>query len=226
MNSYSQYKISNNSHGNGDYEEPFDERLINTQFDFIRFVENRNNLNENERESRTRENGACVVFTGKQFVFLKNNNNGRSGHLGCFARIFVTMEGKDIPLAIGLGKASSIVAPLEKKYLTMTFEADQTKPREFYHSIRFYINGTISQEEFNSFKCFYDKFADIIGEFPFTFFVYDYSVNKSNQNFTNMEQLLTFLESRIDPNKKAFVNPNGEKNVGCPTSTEQIQKEY
>ena len=214
MDSYNTYQLSKNSFGNGDFEEPVEDRLINTIYDFSRYI---------EYGRKNDQNGACIVFTGKQFVFLKNNNGGRAGHAGCFARIYLEMEGDHRPLTYN--ESIRVIAPRERNYLTMTFEAEMQKPGVIYYQVRLFINGSISPQELSSFQSFYDQFAGIISKIPFGFFVSDVE-KQETFNLDNLDELLEFLKQRTDYNKQPYVSPNGEQIIGCPNRQKQEGKVY
>ncbi len=204
MDSYKVYSIANESFGDGIKEEPIEDRLIKTKYDFARYVEYGKDNNQN---------GAVVVFTGKQYVFLKNNDNGRAGHVGCFARAYLEMEGDHRNLKFS--QANYEVCIREKNYATMTFEAEMPSPGEHYYAIRFFFHGTISPAEFASFQSFYDEFADTIKTLPFTFFVRD-DLNGQQFIINNIDHLLEILKTKVDYNKEPYVSPKGELIVGNP----------
>ena len=208
IDGYDTYQLIKKSYGEEKACETIDDCLIKTPYDFIRFYEN---------GKKNKENGATVVFTGKQFIFLKNGNNGKESHAFSFARTFLAMEGVVCPLSFN--EAFNINYERNKKYLKLTIEAEDGINQPMYRWIRVYMNGPISQEEMASFQNFYDQFSDVIRKGIFCFCVRDDLLQK-DLDIKDIDMLLEYLKCNVDPNKKPYISSKGEKIIGCQTEND------
>ncbi len=202
LDSYELFRIKKEAYGDGTNNQNIDEDLIKNVYDFARFYENGKEYSEN---------GATVVFTGKQYIFLKNGDNGQQGHVNSFARIYLAMEGDNSKLSFI--EACRVAGERDRKYLRMTFEAEDGKYRDMYKSIRVFFYGEISQEELASFKAFYDQYEPIIDTIQFSYFVRD-EKTKSGADVRSMEELYEYLKTIVDENKVPYESPRGELIIG------------
>lgn len=214
MDGYELWKLKQLAYGDGSQEESFSKSLL-TPENFMDFY---------NKGWEYEDNGACVVFTGKQFVCLKNAKDGQQGHMFSFARIHRAMVDND-DVNITMSDAAKIVSRQDKHYLTLTFEVEKGKRGPMYKCIRVFYRGPLSREEFASFQAFYDQFSEIIKKCGFNLWVND--VNKNEEiEIHDIDTLRDFLESTIDDEKVPYVAPVGEKIVGVSnglTIEEQIR---
>ena len=209
LDTYELYKYRQLGYGAGEDKQDISNRLIKTPEDFENY---HRNYKVND------QNGATVVFTGKQFIFSKNPNEGQKGHVYAFAETYLAMENDKS--SINFNEACWIAAREDKKYLRMTIEDEQYK-RIPYRCVRVYIHDAkISPGELASFKAFNDQFGYLITKHGFSFFVRNDGENEQI-DITSMDNLLGYLESITDENKEAYVNPKGEEIIGCPNGYDE-----
>lgn len=201
-NSFDDYTLETDAYGDGGDDFSFGDSLINSQYDFVRYYQN---------ATKYSENGATVVFTGKQFVFLKNGNDGQQGHVFSFARTYLALQGDHSEL--GFTDACRVESNNDKKYMTMTFEAEGGPGHEIYKSIRFYPRIPLSPQEYASFELFCSIYGDVIKKCQFPFFVYD-KVSKETLDIYDLDTLCEFLRNNIDEKAVPYENPKGERIVG------------
>lgn len=203
---YKMYKLREKVFGDGKYDD-IRSRLIRTPADFDDFhrkAENKIDI----------QNGATVVFTGKQFIFAKTPNDGEKGHGNSFAETYLAMQGSygDISFT----DACRLTAVYDKKYLIMTFE-DEKYDGKAYKEIRLWIpEDGISNAELASFQAFFDRFAPSIRKYGYSFFVRrvgkdeDIDIN----SIVNLFEYLKYI-CLVSDKKEAYIDPKGEQIVGC-----------
>ena len=180
--------------------------LIRTQLDFIDYC---NNFHESS-------NGAIAIFTGKQFIFRKNDGNGLYGHIPSLARTYLAMRDM-YPTNVSYDDVTRIVNAANGQYISMMFEVETSITNDTYYGIRISIKEPLSKEEFVSFKMFYDEFNDVIRKYPFRVSVTCYPANggyKTLNDVTNLDELYSYLESIVDEKVKPFIDSRGEKLLG------------
>lgn len=212
LDSYALYKLKKIVYGDNVRDDDIRNRLIKTPEDFEVY---------HSKFDVNNQNGATVVFTGKQYVFAKNSSDGQNGHIYCFAETYLAMMGDHS--VISFNEANRIKAYRDKKYFRMTLEDEQYRKIP-YRWVRAYIpEKSISPGELASFQAFYDQFADSITKHNFSFFVRNEELDQ-DVNVGNIDRLLEYLKFIVDEKKEAYVDPAGEQIVGCPNGYEEVKK--
>ena len=213
IDSYETFKLKEKAYGCGEKEEikeKVEDRIIDSVDKFIKFCEN---------GSKKDQNGAVVVFTGDQFVFLRNDNGGAKGHYYAFADAYMAMEGTSGEL--DFEGTRRYISYRKQYYLRIAIECESWKNVKMYKWVRFFKDfESISPSELASFQAFYDIFGEAIDKKGFGIWVNDNSNNKSFE-CSSMSGLLEYLKTQCNPNKEAYVSPKGERIVGCPNGLDK-----
>lgn len=197
---YILWKRKHEAYGVPGYDNHFSESLL-TPDNFMKYYYN---------GEKYTDNGAVVVFTGKQYISVINANDGQQGHMHTYGRIYNAMNG--IYSDITFAESARLMGYVEKKYPSLTFEAEN---KLSYKCIRMYFNDSISSEEFASFETFYNQFADIIRNLGFRIWVSNQKGDKEDINVhNNIDELRDFLKSKISSDKVSYELPGGEQIVG------------
>lgn len=201
LNSYDQYKLTNEAYGIDEDNLTDSYRIMTTPEDFIGFF---------KRKGDGSDNGAILILTGKQYIFRINGKNGRQGHIFSFAKSYLEMEGKQSELT--LAEASRITINRENNYINFTIEAETSDNGYLYKNIfaNIPLKG-ISREEFESFKIFYNTFKEVIEKAHFNF---DVRVRGEIIHIDGIDGLYHYLESIINDKKASFEYKDGEKIIG------------
>lgn len=157
-------------------------------------------------------NGAILLITEKQYVLSYNRGMGQGAHNNAIARAYADMAG------IGqLDFKSTVKTCLEAedKLLLARLYSERMgykKPLENMIVFSFKRGKNISQQEYNSFLCFYDEYARV-------FRSQNFKISIGSKDYKSIEEAKLVLESMIDPNLDiSDLFTNGEKIIGTPTT--------
>ena len=164
--------------------------------------------------------GAFLIITGKQYIFAKCCDDGVQGHLLSVTKTFLELEGKNNDVSII--EASRIYPKYSKKFLIFDLELKKDQFRRRIEKVfRTTLNhSTISKEEFELFKMFYDEYKEVINKSGFNYSVWDKETGK-NFTFKNIDQLCNYLYAISDEVVKPNELENGEKIVGIPLYSQE-----
>ena len=195
-------------------DEHIEDNLVNNRFDFVRCY---------DKALQKDEFGAFLILTGKQYIFAKCYDDGEQGHMISVAKTFLELEDKNSDISVI--KSSDIYREYAKKFLILEFEIKKDEvSRKRDKIIRLDLNhNKISNEEYESFKLFFDEYSDVISKCNFDFSIWDRLSGKILPIKT-IYQLDEFLKNNIDENTKAPQLEKGEKIVGIPINNQNFNK--
>ena len=160
---------------------------------------------------------AYLILTGNQYIFARNHDNGKQGHILSITKAFLEVEGKNPD--ISLVQASKIFSKYDKNFLIFSIEIRKDEEKRRYEQLvrAMTRSGSISPEEYNSFKFFYDTYKDVFKKSKFSFNFWNSKVGKYIQ-IKNIEKLNDYLFSIIDEKKRPFDLGVEEKIIGVQTN--------
>lgn len=192
------------------HDSSLEDTLINNQYEFIRFY---------EEGLKYQNNGAYLIITDKQFIFSKNGEDGKQGHMLSIVKTFLELQGKknDVTLL----ESSRMYPEYDKNYLIFSFEVEKDqKSRSLEKRMRTQINRPLSPKEYLSFKTFYDIYGQIIDKCGFEFNIWDTKTHKYVP-IKSIHKLLDYLSLNVDEEVKTPTLKGGEKILGVSNGTEQ-----
>lgn len=191
-----------------------EDNIINGHLSFVRCY---------EEALRKEEFGAFVIITGNQYIFAKCYDDGEQGHMISVTKAFLELEGKNSDISVL--QASKIYSNYAKKFLILELEMRKDEiNRRREKIIRANLNQpTISNEEYESFKRFFEEYNEVISKCGFSYSIWDKESGKilPVKNIYHLDEL---LKSVVDSNTKPNELENGEKIVGVPTNNQNSNK--
>ncbi len=196
-------------------DEKVEDNLIKTPLEFARFY---------TESLNSPESGAYLIITDNQYVFAKNCEDGKQGHMLSITKAFLEMQGKDSNIKIL--EAARIYSEYDKNFLIFSFEIRKDPiHKKLEKVIRTTINlDSITPKEYSSFKSFYDTYKDVITKCGFSFNIWSSSLRKYVP-VKNIDNLNNFLTTIVDENHKSYKLHNEEKIIGVSTYS-NIDKKY
>ena len=205
LDSYELNKLMHESYGDKS-DEKVQDNLFTGPLDFARFY---------TEAFQKDEQMAYLILTGNQYVFARNHDNGRQGHILSITKAFLEMEGKNPDVT--LLQASRLYSKYDKNFLIFSIEI-RKGDRKYEQLMRAMTrSGTISPEEYNSFKVFYDTYRDALKKSNLSFNLWNSKVGKYVP-IKNIDKLNDYLFTMIDVNAKPFDLGVEEKIIGVQTN--------
>ena len=207
IDSYELNKLMHESYGDKS-EEKVEDNLFTGPLDFARFY---------TEAFQKDEQMAYLILTGKQYIFARNHDNGRQGHILSITKAFLEMEEKNPD--ISLLQASKIYSKYDKNFLIFSIEIRKDYGKRKYEQLvrAMTRSGSISPEEYNSFKYFYDIYNDVFKKTNLSFNFWNSKVGKYIP-IKNIDKLNDYLFSIIDEKAKPFDLGVEEKIIGVQTN--------
>lgn len=205
LDSYELNRLMHDSFGDKS-DEKVQDNLFTGPLDFARFY---------TEAFQKDEQMAYLILTGNQYVFARNHDNGRQGHILSITKAFLEMEGKNPDVT--LLQASRLYSKYDKNFLIFSIEI-RKGDRKYEQLMRAMTrSGTISPEEYNSFKVFYDTYRDALKKSNLSFNLWNSKVGKYIP-IKNIDKLNDYLFTMIDVSAKPFDLGVEEKIIGVQTN--------
>ena len=168
--------------------------------------------------------GAYLIITGHQYIFAKCCDDGVQGHLLSVTKAFLELEGKNNDVSII--EASRIKPKYSKNFLIVDLEIKKDEShRKTEKMFRTTLNhSSISKEEFELFKMFYDEYKIVFDRSDFKYSIWNKETGKIIE-FKNIDKLYKFLDAISSELVKPSELENGEKIVGIPLNLQKDNKE-
>ena len=205
LDSYELNRLMHDSFGDKS-DEKVQDNLFTGPLDFARFY---------TEAFQKDEQMAYLILTGNQYVFARNHDNGRQGHILSITKAFLEMEGKNPDVT--LLQASRLYSKYDKNFLIFSIEI-RKGDRKYEQLMRAMTrSGTISPEEYNSFKVFYDTYRDALKKSNLSFNLWNSKVGKYIP-IKNIDKLNDYLFTMIDVSAEPFDLGVEEKIIGVQTN--------
>lgn len=205
LDSYELNRLMHDSFGDKS-DEKVQDNLFTGPLDFARFY---------TEAFQKDEQMAYLILTGNQYVFARNHDNGRQGHILSITKAFLEMEGKNPDVT--LLQASRLYSKYDKNFLIFSIEIRKCD-RKYEQLMRAMTrSGTISPEEYNSFKVFYDTYRDALKKSNLSFNLWNSKVGKYIP-IKNIDKLNDYLFTMIDVSAEPFDLGVEEKIIGVQTN--------
>lgn len=207
IDSYELNKLMHESFGDKS-EEKVEDNLFTGPLDFARFYTEAFNK---------KEQMAYLILTGNQYIFARNHDNGKQGHILSVTKAFLEVEGKNTD--ISLMEASKIFSRYDKNFLIFDIEIRKDERKRRYEQLvrAMTRTGSISPEEYNSFKVFYDTYRDVFKRSNISFNFWNSKESKYIP-IKNIDKLNNYLFTIIDEKKRPFDLGVEEKIIGVQTN--------
>ena len=153
--------------------------------------------------------GACLIITGKQYVFIKYPIDEEQGKTLAVLRTILEMEGKNSD--ISSIDASKIYSEYDDKFLM--FEIEINKDEKTFKAIMNY-NG-ISKEELELFKMFYDEYREVLKKCNLTYSIHEKTADRIVP-IIGIDRLLKYITAAYNASVEPPELKNGEKILGVP----------
>ncbi len=208
LDGYELNSLLRSSYGS-ESDDKVEDNLINTPLQFARFyTEALNNP----------ESGAYLIITDNQYVFAKNCDDGKQGHMLSITKAFLEMQGRDSNIKVL--EAARIYNEFDKNFLIFSFEIRKDPIHKKIEKVmRTMINKSfITPKEYISFKTFCDTYKDVITKCGFTFSIWSNTTRKYVP-IKNISQLDAYLTTIVDENSKSYKLKDEERIVGVSTNS-------
>ena len=195
-------------------DDRLEDNIIHNYLEFVRCY---------QEALKKDEFGAFLIITGNQYVFAKCCDDGEQSHLLSITKAFLELEGKDSNVSVL--EASKLYKDYLKKYLIFDFEIKKDEiSRKRDKFIRTNLNqSTISKEEYQLFKMFFDEYNEVISRCDFDYSVWDKTTGRII-SVGSIYQLEELLRNITDEKTKPNTLENGEKIIGIPLKKEENGK--
>lgn len=164
--------------------------------------------------------GAYLIITENQYILAKCCDDGKQGHLLSVTKAFLEMEGKNNDVSII--EASRIYPKYSRNFLIFDIEIKKTeRSRRSEKTFRTTLNyGSISSEEYEVFKMFYDEYREVLKNCDFTYSIFE-RMTGMLLPIKNIDHLNRFLCSISDNSIEPPKLENEEKILGIPLSKQK-----
>lgn len=195
-------------------DEHIEDNIIKNKYEFVRCY---------QEALQRQEYGAFLIITGKQYIFAKCFDDGNQGHMLSLTKTFLELEGKESDLTPI--QANNIYRNYGDKFLIFEIDIkkdEMTRKRDML--VRTILNQpTISKEEYQAFKMFYDEYGEVFSRGKFEYSFWDKPKGKIIP-VKSLKQIEELLRNAVDENTKPNTLENGEKIVGVSIKSEEQEK--